>query len=139
MVECTGLENQQSRKVLVGSNPTASATAGRRAARVHPGIAAAALLLLSACASVPGETTAPRALKREVSDHLLTLARQTEPACRQQKILGTEMLEVRADGQSSEELWTVEHCGRRLNYIVSFPPQRGGGRAGFSARAAERP
>ena len=26
MVECTGLENQQSRKVLVGSNPTASAT-----------------------------------------------------------------------------------------------------------------
>ena len=26
MVECTGLENQQSRKVLVGSNPTASAS-----------------------------------------------------------------------------------------------------------------
>jgi hypothetical protein len=25
VVECTGLENQQSRKVLVGSNPTASA------------------------------------------------------------------------------------------------------------------
>ena len=30
MVECTGLENQQSRKVLVGSNPTASATICRK-------------------------------------------------------------------------------------------------------------
>ena len=99
---------------------------------------AAALLLVSACASVPGETTAPRALRRDVSEHLLTLARQTEPSCRQQKILTTEMLEVRSDGQSSEELWTVEHCGRRLNYVVSFPPQRAGQRAGFSVRA-ERP
>ena len=31
VVECTGLENQQSRKVLVGSNPTASAIPPRRA------------------------------------------------------------------------------------------------------------
>lgn len=30
VVECTGLENQQSRKVLVGSNPTASATICRK-------------------------------------------------------------------------------------------------------------
>lgn len=34
MVECTGLENQQSRKVLVGSNPTASAIPRRRVRRV---------------------------------------------------------------------------------------------------------
>jgi hypothetical protein len=34
VVECTGLENQQSRKVLVGSNPTASAIPPRRVRRV---------------------------------------------------------------------------------------------------------
>jgi len=65
--------------------------------------------------------------------------RQAEPSCKQQRIIATEMLEVRSDGQSSEEMWTAEHCGRRSNYVVSFPPSRGGARAGFSVRAAERP
>ena len=34
MVECTGLENQQSREVLVGSNPTASAKAVSKLDRI---------------------------------------------------------------------------------------------------------
>jgi hypothetical protein len=123
----------------IARTDAASATARRRLAAALRGAAAAALVLLSACASVPGETTAPRALRRDVSEHVMNLARQTEPGCKQQKILTTEMLEVRPDGQSAEEMWTVQHCGRRLHYIVSFPPQRGGARAGFSVRAAERP
>lgn len=133
MVECTGLENQQSRKVLVGSNPTASAMRPRRARNLF---SCAALFLISACASIPGETTAPRALQRDVSERVLGLARKADPTCRQQKITATEMLEVRPDGQSAEELWTVEQCGRRLNYVVSFPPRRGAGtNLGFSVRA----
>jgi hypothetical protein len=95
------------------------------------------LILLSACASVPGETTAPRQLQREVTERVLELARKSEPQCKQPKIATTEILEVRSDGQSSEELWTVEQCGRRANYIVSFPQQRGPSRSlGFSVRAA---
>jgi hypothetical protein len=98
---------------------------------------AASLFLLSACTTVPGETTAPRALQRDVSERVLTLARKAEPECKQHKITTTEILEVRSDGQSAEELWTVEQCGRRVNYIVGFPPQRGPSRSvGFSVRPA---
>jgi hypothetical protein len=97
----------------------------------------AALVLFSACTTVPGETTASRALQRDVSERVLTLARKAEPQCKQHKITTTEILEVRSDGQSAEELWTVEQCGRRVNYIVGFPPQRGPSRSvGFSVRAA---
>jgi len=95
----------------------------------------AALLLVSACSSVPGETTAPRALQRDVSNRVLELARKADPQCKQPKITTTEMLEVRPDGQSAEERWTVEQCGRRVNYVVSFPPRRAAGTSlGFSVR-----
>lgn len=132
MVECTGLENQQSRKVLVGSNPTASAMIS---GRVRTLVSCAALLYLPACTSIPGETTAPRALQRDVSERVLDLARKADPTCKQQKIATTEMLEVRPDGQSSEELWTVEQCGRRVGYVVSFPRLQGSAKGlGFSVR-----
>ncbi len=132
MVECTGLENQQSRKVLVGSNPTASAIIP---GRMRTRLSCAALLLLAACTSIPGESNAPRALQRDVSERVLELARKADPTCKQQKITTTEMLEVRPDGQSAEELWTVEQCGRRVNYVVSFPPRRGAATSlGFSVR-----
>jgi hypothetical protein len=97
----------------------------------------ALVALLAACTSVPGETTAPRTMQRDVTQRVLDLARKAEPDCKQQKIATTEILEVRSDGQSAEELWTVEQCGRRSGYVVSFPPQRGPSRSlGFSVRAA---
>lgn len=127
MVECTGLENQQSRKVLVGSNPTASAS--------YRSALALAILALAACSTVPGETTASREMQRAVSDRVLTLARQADPQCKQQKVATTEMTEVHADGRSAQETWTVESCGRRMNFIVTFPPKRPSGTSvGFSVR-----
>ena len=133
MVECTGLENQQSRKVLVGSNPTASAiAAGSRALAL---LLALPFLLLSACSSVPGETMASRSMQRDVRERVLDLAKKTDPQCRSHSIVNTEMLEVHGDGKSAEELWTVEQCGSRRNYVVSFPPRRPTGTSlGFSVR-----
>ena len=32
------------------------------------------------------------------------------------------------------ELWTVDACGRPLNYVVTFPPKRSGPSAAFSIR-----
>ena len=122
MVECTGLENQQSRKVLVGSNPTASARLSVGA--VIPlvcGLLAGALLA-AGCASVPGETLAGESVKREVRDRLYTLARTANPQCRQQRIANTEITQVHRDGKPAEERWTVEQCGQRLHYLVAFPP-----------------
>ena len=126
MVECTGLENQQSRKVLVGSNPTASA-------RLAGGIIAL-LIALAGCSSTPGETTASLGLQRDVRERVLSQARQEEPGCKQPKVATTEMLDVRSDGQSAQELWMVDACGRRLNYVVTFPPRKGGSASPFSVR-----
>ena len=126
MVECTGLENQQSRKVLVGSNPTASA-------RLAGGVIAL-LTALAGCSSVPGETTASHSLQRDVRERVLSQARQAEPGCKQPKVATTEMLDVRSDGQSAQELWTVDACGRRLNYVVTFPPRKSGSASAFSVR-----
>lgn len=123
MVECTGLENQQSRKVLVGSNPTASARLSRlwRLTAVLSAGAAAAVLM-GACAGVPGETLTDRSVRRSIHDRVLMLARSADPQCRTHKVSSTEVLEVHRDGKPAEELWVVEHCGRRTGYAVTFAP-----------------
>lgn len=128
MVECTGLENQQSRKALVGSNPTASAM--DHTARA---VCAAAFLILGACTSIPGETTISSRQQREVRDRLLAMARSSDASCRDPRVSNTEVLDVHSDGRSAEELWTVEQCGRRLRYVVSFPVKPGRV-SSFSAR-----
>lgn len=74
---------------------------------------------------------ASSSVQREVRDRVLTLARNADPQCKQQKVATTEIVEVHPDGRSAEELWTVQQCGARLNYIVTFPLRRG---ASFSAR-----
>ena len=87
--------------------------------------AVAVTLLLSACSSVPGETTTPRAVQREVRDRVLTAARAADPPCKQTRVATTEVLDVYSDGRSSAELWVVESCGRRFSYVVSFPAKKG--------------
>ena len=133
MVECTGLENQQSRKVLVGSNPTASASASRSGGTAL--LLAGSLSFLAACSSVPGETMSSGGMQRDVRERVLALAKKNDPQCRQQSVANTELIEVHPDGKSAEELWIVEQCGRRLRYVVSFPPKRPTGTSlGFSVR-----
>ena len=92
----------------------------------------AAALLCSACSSVPGETMTSLGAQREVRDRVLALARSAGPQCKAPKISTTEMVEVHPDGRAAAEVWTVEQCGRRVNYVVSFPVKKG---AGFSVRA----
>ena len=93
------------------------------------------LLLLAACTTVPGETMSSGGMQRDVRERVLALAKQEAPQCRTQSIANTEMLEVHPDGKTAEELWTVEQCGRRLDYVVSFPPRRPTGTSlGFSVR-----
>jgi hypothetical protein len=108
-------------------------------ARAAHAIAFCTIVLgVSACSSVPGETTSSGAVQREVRERVLSLARATDPQCRQQTITHTEMLEVYPDGKAAEELWTVQQCGRRLTYVVSFPQRRGAGSSrGFSVRAEQ--
>jgi hypothetical protein len=95
--------------------------------RSAPGLCAAAVtLMLAACTTVPGETTTGFTAQRDVRDRVLALARSSDPQCKQPKIMGTEITEVHSDGRAAAETWTVEQCGRRVPYLVSFPVKKGG-------------
>ena len=82
-------------------------------------------LFAAACSTVPGETTASRRQQGEVRDRLIGMARAGNPQCRDPKVTGTEILDVHSDGRSSQELWTLDRCGTRLRYVVSFPVKPG--------------
>ena len=89
-------------------------------------------VLLAGCASVPGETVTSGGLQRDVRDRVLAAAKGADPQCRQQKVINTEVLELHGDGKVSDERWSVDQCGRRIHYRVSFPPAGKG--SGFVVR-----
>ena len=113
MVECTGLENQQSRKALVGSNPTASAIVL---------MAVTTAFLTAGCLYVPGETLTDGPRQRAVKNEVLTQAKSARPDCRQQSITDSVIVDLHGDGKVAVERWTVTQCGERVHYRVSFPP-----------------
>jgi hypothetical protein len=95
--------------------------------------AAWALALLHGCASVPGETLASREARSAASRGVLEKAREAYPACKTQRIVNTEVLELHPDARVAAERWTVEQCGEKKGYIVSFPPK--GNPSGILVRA----
>lgn len=99
--------------------------------RSHLAAALTLALAGAACSSVPGESAATGSVQRQVRERVLSLSRAADPQCRQHKVITTEMLDVHSDGRPSEELWTVDQCGKRVNYLVTFPPKRA---TGFSVR-----
>ena len=88
-------------------------------------VLAVGLCVVAACANVPGETTTTRRQQQEIHDRLIGMARKGNPQCTNPKVTTTEILDVHSDGRSSQELWTLDQCGRRLRYLVSFPVKPG--------------
>ena len=88
---------------------------------------------LSACGSVPGETLASGSVRRDVSRRLLSQANAAVPACKNQRISDTEVVEVHPDGKVAMERWTVEQCGSRSHYRVLFPPSGNAGQVQIRA------
>jgi hypothetical protein len=82
--------------------------------------------LTAACSAVPGETLAPRSVQRDVTERILAMAAQGNPQCRQRKISNTEVADLHPDGKVATERWTVDACGRRSNYIVSYSARERG-------------
>jgi hypothetical protein len=82
--------------------------------------------VLVACTTVPGETLTSGGLQRDIKTRVLTLAVSTNPQCKRQNVIGTEVLELHPDGKVSTERWTVDQCGQRMNYRVTLPPSRRG-------------
>lgn len=89
-----------------------------------------AALALAGCVSVPGETLTSYGQKREARDRVLALA--TNAQCKSARLVDTEVAEIHPDAKVAAERWTVEACGQRLHYRLSFPPSGKG--SGFSVR-----
>lgn len=84
------------------------------------------IFALCGCMTVPGETLTSGGLQRDIKARVLTLASAANPQCKQHNVTHSEVLELHPDGKVAAERWTVDQCGRRVNYRVSLPPARRG-------------
>ena len=93
-----------------------------------------ALLLLCGCASdpppAPGSTQADENLQRDIRRIINILEMTSEPRCDAFSIVDTDTAGL------GRELWTVQRCGERVVYLVTFLPGRAGA-ANLSVRREE--
>jgi hypothetical protein len=93
-----------------------------------------AVLLLFGCASdpppAPGNTAADERLQGDIRRIINILEMTSEPRCDAFTIVNTELAGL------GRELWTVERCGERVVYLVTFLPGRAGA-ANLSVRREE--
>lgn len=88
-----------------------------------PGILMVVVLAaLGGCASVPGETLGSRAAQSEARTRVLALSNRSAPQCARQRITDTEVVDLHPNGKVAAESWTVDRCGERARYHVSFSP-----------------
>jgi hypothetical protein len=94
------------------------------------------VLLLCACASdppaAPGATGADARLQADIRRIINILEMTSEPRCDAFTIVDTELAGL------GRELWTVQRCGERVVYLVTFLPGRAGA-ANLSVRREEAP
>jgi hypothetical protein len=97
-------------------------------------ISCSAFLLLSACAGdpppAPGATAADANTQQDIRRIINILEMTSEPRCDAFTVVDTERAGL------GRELWTVERCGERVVYLVTFIPGRAGA-ANLSVRREE--
>jgi hypothetical protein len=98
--------------------------------RVRAGLVILALAA-AACAKGsmhPGSSRADVALQRAASRAVLSADVVQPPACASGTIVYTEIVTPPATPEPSPwvERWTVDHCGQRLAYLLTFTPDVGG-------------
>ena len=72
-------------------------------------------------------TSVPSVLQRDVTNTLMMVDSVMDLACKQRKVLSTEIVEVSPDGKSGVERWTIERCGKLVAYRVTLVPSSMGG------------
>ena len=78
-------------------------------------------------AGVPGGTTAAPTLQRDVSDMVLLMDSALDKTCKDRKIVDTAVTETLPNGHTGAELWTVDRCGKKIRYPISYIPDGHGG------------
>jgi len=82
----------------------------------------AALLSIYACAVSSGAAEAQQ-FRHEVTQMVIIMDGPRDTKCAQRKIVKTEIIE----SKPAVERWTLDRCGKRVNYRVRFTPNSKGG------------
>jgi len=102
---------------------------------LHRRLTLCVVFLLIGCANnpppVPGNTEADENLRGDIRRIINILEMTSEPRCDAFTIVNTERAGL------GRELWTVERCGERVAYLVTFLPGRAGA-ANLSVRRDEQ-
>jgi hypothetical protein len=94
-------------------------------ARVLASIAAAGVLLSAVTA--PGAAAESSKLRDDVTAMVMIMDGPRDKDCAERKISDTQVLEVRPDGTGIVERWTLNRCGKSINYLVRFTRNAKGG------------
>lgn len=79
-------------------------------------------------ASVPSGTTGVSAsLQRDAAQTVMLMDMLADQECSSRKVVNTEIIEIGPGGKSGVERWTVNRCGKLVNYRVTFTPSPRGG------------
>jgi len=94
------------------------------------------VLALAACATVtaPEKTKASARIQSDVMDVIHVLETASGPSCDERKLVKTEVVQrATAVDYSAVERWTIDRCGKLVQYLVTFKPGANGG-VDFSVR-----
>lgn len=80
-------------------------------------------------AKLPGESIADSRLQQDVLSTVWTLDAVWDNACTQRSVVDTAVIVSgqRPGADPWTERWTVERCGKRVDYIIEFTPSPKGG------------
>lgn len=84
-------------------------------------------ILTAGCATTTGETAASPILKRDTTQMVILVDSITDQECSSRKIVNTEIIQMYSSGKSGIERWTVDRCGKLINYRITFTPSPRGG------------
>lgn len=98
----------------------------------HPEVAADARTALvrseRALALVPGNTIASPQLQQDTLTIVLALDGAEDAQCARRTVVSAENIKRPSrQGDSGEEIWTLDRCGKSMRYRVTFTPSAGGG------------
>src|ERR1017187_2969273 len=87
-----------------------------------------AVLTIAACEAKPtpvprGTTADPAAdpaMKAEVTSSIMVVEKLRAPTCADPEVVNTAIVQKRADGGSAVERWTIDRCGKAVNYRVTY-------------------
>ena len=82
--------------------------------------------VMAACTSAPPTTEPPYSQQDRVRTMVLYMAGDHTPGCKEPKVVATNVVQVWANGESAEELWTVDACGTPKSFVVTFPQKKEG-------------